>query len=59
MALKYSYEELQSASLLEACIEKVLGKGYRTPDLIMGEEGTLVSTTSMTDKIINELNEHK
>ena len=59
MALRYSYSELESANLLETCIEKVLAKGYRTPDLLMGEEGELVSTTSMTDKIISELEEHK
>ena len=59
MALRYSYSELENANLLDSCIEKVLAKGYRTPDLMMGEEGELVSTASMTDKIINELDEHK
>ena len=59
MALRYSYSELENANLLDSCVEKVLAKGYRTPDLIMGEEGELVSTASMTDKIINELDEHK
>ena len=59
MALRYSYSEIESANLLEASIEKVLAKGYRTPDLMLGEEGELVSTNSMTDQIINELEEHK
>ena len=59
MALRYSYSEIENANLLDSCIEKVLAKGYRTPDLMMGEEGELVSTASMTDKIINELDEHK
>ena len=55
MALRYSYSQLENANLLEKCIEKVLAKGYRTPDLMMGSSGELVSTSSMTDKIIGEL----
>ena len=55
MALRYSYSQLENANLLEKCIEKVLAKGYRTPDLMMGGSGELVSTSSMTDKIIGEL----
>ena len=57
MALRYTYSNLESANLLDKSIERVLAKGYRTPDLMMGESGELVSTSSMTDKILVELEE--
>ena len=55
MALRYSFSDIQNADLLEQCIEKVLAKGYRTPDLMMGDQGHLCSTREMTDKILEEL----
>ena len=55
MALRYSFSDTQNANLLEQCIEKVLAKGYRTPDLMMGDQGRLCSTSEMTDKILEEL----
>ena len=55
MALRYSFSDAQNADLLEQCIEKVLAKGYRTPDLMMGDEGRLCSTSEMTEKILDEL----
>ena len=55
MALRYSFSDAQNADLLEQCIEKVLAKGYRTPDLMMGDEGRLCSTSEMTEKILEEL----
>ena len=55
MALRNSFSDLKNADLLEKCIEKVLAKGHRTPDLMMGDKGQLCSTTEMTDKILEEL----
>ena len=55
MALRYSFSDAQNADLLEQCIEKVLAKGYRTPDLMMGDKGRLCSTSEMTEKILEEL----
>ena len=55
MALRYSFSDTQNANLLEQCIEKVLAKGYRTPDLMMDDQGKLCSTSEMTDKILEEL----
>ena len=55
MALRYSFSDTQNANLLEQCIEKVLAKGYRTPDLMMDDQGRLCSTSEMTDKILEEL----
>ena len=55
MALRYSFSDSQNANLLEQSIEKVLAKGYRTPDLMMGDQGRLCSTSQMTDKILEEL----
>ena len=59
MALRYSYSDLSNANLLEKSIERVLAKGYRTPDLMMDHSGELVSTSSMTDKILIELEDSK
>ena len=55
MALRYSFSDAQNANLLEQSIEKVLAKGYRTPDLMMGGQGRMCSTSEMTDKILEEL----
>ena len=55
MALRYSFSDIQNADLLDKCIEKVLAEGYRTPDLMMGDQGYLCSTREMTDKILEEL----
>ena len=49
------FSDSQNANLLEQSIEKVLAKGYRTPDLMMGDQGRLCSTSEMTDKILEEL----
>ena len=46
---------LLAREVYEKCIEKVLAKGHRTPDLMMGDNGQLCSTTEMTDKILEEL----
>ena len=55
MALRYSFSDQKNADLLEKSIEKVLAKGHRTPDLMMGDKGQICSTTAMTDKILEEL----
>ncbi|MEM8869725.1 MAG: 3-isopropylmalate dehydrogenase [Pseudomonadota bacterium] len=56
MALRYSFDLGTEASLVEAAVEKVLGAGLRTADLI-GEDGRApVSTSAMGDAIVAELN---
>ncbi|MDO5658448.1 MAG: 3-isopropylmalate dehydrogenase [Paracoccus sp. (in: a-proteobacteria)] len=55
MALRYSFDEGQAASDLEAAVEKVLADGVRTADLMGPEGGTPVSTAQMGDKIIEAL----
>ncbi len=55
MALRYSFDEGDAASLLENAIEAVLAAGHRTPDLI-GEEGrTPLTTIQMGDEILKSL----
>jgi 3-isopropylmalate dehydrogenase len=55
MALRYSFDEGESADLLEAAVEKVLADGVRTADLMGPEGGTPVSTTGMGDAILAAL----
>jgi 3-isopropylmalate dehydrogenase len=53
MMLKYSFQMDKAAEVLEAAIESVLEKGFRTKD-ISKDEDNLVSTDEMTNKIIEE-----
>lgn len=53
MMLKYSFQMDKAAEVLEASIENVLNKGYRTKD-IYKEGDKLVSTDEITNKIIEE-----
>ena len=54
MALRYSFDLGAEADLLERASKAVLAKGYRTSDLL-GKGGKLVSTTQMTDAVLEEL----
>ena len=54
MALRYSFDLGAEADRLEKAAEAVLAKGYRTGD-IMSAGMNLVSTTQMTDAILEEL----
>lgn len=54
MMLRYSLEQPEAAEAIEMAIDKVLSKGYRTPDLC--SEGFIeVSTSGMGDLIAAEL----
>ncbi|MEC8037732.1 MAG: 3-isopropylmalate dehydrogenase [Pseudomonadota bacterium] len=55
MALRYSLDRGGDADLLEAAVDRVLGAGTRTGD-IMSEGATLVSCTGMGDAVLAELN---
>ncbi|TQS70458.1 3-isopropylmalate dehydrogenase [Rhodobacteraceae bacterium] len=55
MALRYSFDQGEEATRLEAAIEKVLADGVRTADLLGPEGGSPVSTSEMGDKILAAL----
>jgi len=55
MALRYSFDQGDEATRLEAAVEKVLADGVRTADLMGPEDGTPVSTTEMGDAILAAL----
>ncbi len=55
MALRYSFDQGEEATRLEAAIEKVLADGARTGDLMGPEGGTPLSTTQMGDVILKAL----
>ncbi|MGK7753000.1 MULTISPECIES: 3-isopropylmalate dehydrogenase [unclassified Roseovarius] len=57
MALRYSFDQGDEATRLEAAVEKVLADGLRTADLL-GEEGVEpVSTSQMGDAIVAALSD--
>ena len=55
MALRYSFDQGDEATRLEAAIENVLAGGARTADLMGEEGGTPISTTDMGDAILEAL----
>ena len=55
MALRYSFDQGDEATRLEAAIEKVLADGARTADLMGPEGGTPISTSEMGDAILGAL----
>ena len=55
MALRYSFDKGDEATLVEKAVEKVLADGVRTADLMGPEGGVPVSTSEMGDKIIAAL----
>lgn len=54
MALRYSFELIAEADMLDKAIANALEKGLRTKD-IAGEGDTVVSTSAMGDAIVAEL----
>ncbi len=57
MALRYSFDSLDEATLLESAVEKVLADGLRTKDLMQSDSGKLVNTQNMGDSILKKLEE--
>ncbi|MCD4691718.1 MAG: 3-isopropylmalate dehydrogenase [Calditrichales bacterium] len=54
MMFEHSFQMLDISKLIEKAIEKTLQQGYRTAD-IYTEGTTLVSTTEMTEKILDNM----
>ena len=55
MALRYSFNLINEAALIEKAIEAVLARGVRTTDLLQACGQSPVSTSEMGDEVINEL----
>ncbi len=55
MALRYSFDNGQAATLLENAVEQALSDGLRTKDLMQSKNGKQVSTREMGDAIISNL----
>ncbi len=56
MALRYSFDRGEEATMVEQAVEKVLADGARTGDLMGPDGGTPISTSEMGDAIIAALN---
>ena len=54
MMLRYSFDMIEDADMLDQAVQSVLAKGLRTAD-IMTDGMTLVSTSGMGDALIDEL----
>ena len=54
MMLKIGLNELHASELIESAIDKVLLRGFRTPDLDDGKS-KIISCSEMGEKIINEI----
>lgn len=55
MALRYSFDQGDEATRLEAAVEKVLADGVRTADLMAAGDAAPVSTSEMGDAIVAAL----
>ncbi len=55
MMFEFSFQQMEIARNIENAIKKTLEQGYRTAD-ILGEGEKPVSTTEMTEKILQNLN---
>ncbi|MCQ2460094.1 MAG: 3-isopropylmalate dehydrogenase, partial [Ruminococcus sp.] len=55
MMLRYSFGLLSEAEMIESAVDKVLNAGWRTADLMGNAEGTPLSCTEITEKIIEAL----
>ena len=56
MALRYSFDMGEEASMVEAAVEKVLADGVRTADLLQADGQVPVTTSEMGDAIVAALN---
>jgi 3-isopropylmalate dehydrogenase len=55
MALRYSFDQGEEATRLEAAVEKVLADGVRTADLMQAGDAEPVTTSQMGDAIVAAL----
>ncbi|HHW37633.1 MAG TPA: 3-isopropylmalate dehydrogenase [Bacillales bacterium] len=56
MMLKYSFNLVEEATVIEEAVNRVLEKGYRTAD-ISEKNAKLTATTEMVEQVINEIKE--
>lgn len=55
MMLRYSFGLLEEADAIDAAVDKVLDAGYRTADLMGNSDGTPLTCTEITAKILEVL----
>ena len=55
MMLRYSFDLTEEADAIEKAVDAVLEKGFRTADLVGNSGATALSTTEMTDKILEQI----
>ncbi len=55
MMLRYSFGLSEEAECIEKAVDKVLNNGCRTADLMGGAEGTPLTCTEMTEKVLETL----
>jgi len=54
MMLKYAFNMIEEAQIIENAVDEVLKQGYRTKDIFKNENEKLVGTSEMGDLIANE-----
>ena len=55
MMLRFSFGLAKEADVIEAAVDKVLNAGWRTADLIGSGEGTPLTCTEITEKVLEAL----
>lgn len=55
MMLRYSFGLAEEADCIEKAVDKVLNDGWRTADLMGADEGTPLTCTEMTEKVLEAL----
>lgn len=55
MMLRYSFGLAEEADIIEKAVDKVLNDGWRTADLMGADEGTPLTCTEMTEKVLEAL----
>ena len=55
MMLRFSFGLAKEADAIEAAVDKVLNAGWRTADLIGSGEGTPLTCTEITEKVLEAL----
>lgn len=55
MMLRYSFGLAEEADAIEKAVDKVLNDGWRTADLMGADEGTPLTCTEMTEKVLEAL----
>ena len=55
MLLRYSLGLAEEADCIERAVDDVLNAGFRTADIMGAEQGTPLSCTEMTERILKAL----